>query len=463
MSAPVITYRSFGAVPFVNEAVETLSLPVEDPCRRYFRSLTGLEEAHELAVSQCKVGPDTPLGGSDEVRALFSLAAPERYLNHGSYGAPLRACSAVALAVRARLEAHPNLVIEKPMQELIARSVESVAALVHARADQVLMVPNATYGVGSVVRGFPLKPGDVLMTLGTNYLACLHAMDRACKEKGATLVVLPNAPLASRELLAFVEEGLDKHRPSLVVVDHITSATGLVQPVAELAALCRARGAAICVDGAHAIGQLPLDLEAIGADFYVSNLHKWLLTTLSCAFLYIRDSPRWPTVVGLVDSHGYGSGVRPASTYMGTMDYVPLTTATTALAVLDKLGGLPRVMAHNHDLAVRIARRVSKAWGTPVLLDDEQQWGSMACVLVPGLPQGAPFDSVAIRDDLMYCGPEHERIAVALNGVNGRLYLRISAQIYIKEQDYDLAIRLIPEAVERFKQGKSRKPGHDQN
>lgn len=451
-------YRSFGAVPFVNESVATLSLPREDPSRSFFLSLTGLQEAHDLALSQCKVGPETPLGG-EEARALFSLAAPERYLNHGSYGAPLRACSAVAQAVRARLEAHPNLVIEKPMQELIARSVESVARFVGARADQVLMVPNATYGVGSVVRGFPLKPGDVLMTLGTNYLACLHSMDRACREKGATLVVLPGAPLASAELLDFVREALVRHKPALFVVDHITSATGLIQPVEELAALCRAHGAAICVDGAHAIGQVPLDLERLGADFYVSNLHKWLLTTLSCAFLYIRDCERWPTVVGLVDSHGYGSGVRPATTYMGTMDYVPLTTAPTALAVIERLGGASRVMAHNHDLAVRVARRVAKAWGTPVLLDDEQQWGSMACVLVPGLPEGTPFDSVAIRDDLMYCGPENQRIAVALNGVNGRLYLRVSAQIYLKESDYDIAIALIPEAVERFKQGKSRKPG----
>jgi isopenicillin-N epimerase len=123
-----------------------------------------------------------------------------------------------------------------------------------------------------------------------------------------------------------------------VLLDHITSGTGLVLPIKRFAALCKSKNVPILVDGAHAIGQVPVDIKDINANFYVSNIHKWAFGAKGNAFLYIgrqHTGSVHPPVFG----EGSGFGQLAEFSWAGTRDYTPYLTTFAALEFFKRAGG----------------------------------------------------------------------------------------------------------------------------
>jgi isopenicillin-N epimerase len=235
------------------------------------------------------------------VRGDFLLDPDVAYLNHGSYGACPRAVFDEYQRLQLELEREPTEFLSRRLAEwfwdeggtgegLLLDARAALAAYVGAHTGDLVFVPNATSGLNAVIRSLRLEPGDEVLTTAHEY----GAITRTWEFTGASLVVCEPEELAARV----------GSRTRAVCWSHVTSPTALVLPVAEVCAAARAAGALAIVDGAHAPGQLPLDLEALGADVYAGNCHKWLCAPKGAGFLWVRrEHQGW--VAPLVVSWGY--------------------------------------------------------------------------------------------------------------------------------------------------------------
>jgi isopenicillin-N epimerase len=215
------------------------------------------------------------------LKELFLLDPEVTFLNHGSFGATPRAVFERYQARQRELEAEPVDFIARRLPGLLADARAALAEYVGAQPDDLTFVPNATTGVNLAARALRLEPGDEVLSTDLEYGACVMTWQRY-----STFV---EAPLD--ELFEHVTE-----RTRALYVSHITSDTGLLLPVEELVARGRELGLVTIVDGAHAPGHVDLDIDALGADFYTGNCHKWLCSPKGAGFLHVR--PEWQDRVG---------------------------------------------------------------------------------------------------------------------------------------------------------------------
>jgi isopenicillin-N epimerase len=223
------------------------------------------------------------------MKELFLLDPDVTYLNHGSFGATPMAVFDEYRRWQRELEREPVDFIARRLSPLLAEARAKLGAFVGARADDLTFVQNATTGVNLAARALGLRPDDEVLATNLEYGACVMTWQRLC-----TYVAAPYD-----ELFDHVTE-----RTRAVYVSHITSSTALLLPVEEIVREAHERGLVAIVDGAHAVAQVDLDLEALGADFYSGNCHKWLCAPKGAGFLHVR--PEWQDRVdGAITSWGY--------------------------------------------------------------------------------------------------------------------------------------------------------------
>jgi isopenicillin-N epimerase len=212
-----------------------------------------------------------------ELAAHWALDPEVTFLNHGSFGACPREVLDAQRRWRDRLEAQPVQFLARDLNGLLAEARRGLGTFVGADPDDLAFVANATAAVNAILRSLRFEPGDELLGNDHEYNATLNVMRHVAERDGARVVVarIP-FPVPSED--AVVEALLDAvtARTRLALVSHVTSTTAVVFPIERIVAELAARGIATLVDGAHVPGMLPLDIDRIGADWYVGNLHKWL-------------------------------------------------------------------------------------------------------------------------------------------------------------------------------------------
>ena len=384
-----------------------------------------------------------PIPGED-----WDLAPDFLTVNHGSYGAVPRSVAAAQAAWRRRVEAQPSRFMVAELPGALRNAAARLAGFIGADAEGLGFVANATEGCNAVLRGLDLAPGDAILLLSHGYGAVRKAAGFVAARAGARVeeVALPFPRPDEAGVLAALDAALDGPggpRVRLAVLDHITSPSGLVLPVAAMAALCRARGVAVLVDGAHAPGQVPLDVGAIGADWYTGNAHKWLFAPRGCGFLWTAPARRAATHP-VVISHGLGAGYAAEFDWTGTRDPSPFLAIGAALAAHARLGG-PALMARNRALAAGAGALLAARLGTEAGALPAMQ-GAMGVVRLP--VDGSAADALALRRRLLALGTDAPVMAVG-----GALWLRLSAQAYNGATDYarlgDLVARVIQSETHR--------------
>jgi hypothetical protein len=269
------------------------------------------------------VSAKAALGGADSQLVFGPATRKEHFLleegcafiNHGSYGATLRCALEAKEFWLKRMEAQPVRFMDDEILPLLSEASRALASFISARPEDLALVPNATTAVNAVVRSLPLRSGDVCLSLDISYGACKSAIDYACLRAGATLErVVVSWPYNPDQVVDAVEAALNAlgSRVKFCLFDHITSCPAVLMPVRRLVSLCKERGVLCMVDGAHAVGAIDLRFDGsseadVGADFYTSNCHKWLMTPKGTAFLHVRKQHQHmvrPTVI----SHGYALG-----------------------------------------------------------------------------------------------------------------------------------------------------------
>jgi len=273
---------------------------------------------------------------------LFLLDPSITYLNHGSFGATPRAVFEKYQWWQRELEREPVEFLGRRFNDLMRDARAPLAAYIHAHPDDIVYVPNATTGLNIVARSLRLNPGDEILTTDHEYGALDRTWRFLCKKSGAVYKPIP-IPLPLTTAENFIEtfwSGVTP-RTRVIFLSHITSPTALIFPVQEICRRAREGGIISIIDGAHAVGQIPLDMEAIGADFYSSNAHKWLCAPKGSAFLYARREMQ-SLVEPLVVSWGYesqnpsGSRFVDEQEWTGTRDYAAYLAVPKAIKFFEE-------------------------------------------------------------------------------------------------------------------------------
>jgi isopenicillin-N epimerase len=365
------------------------------------------------------------------------LLAPDIiFLNHGSFGACPQTVLHTQQQWRDRLERQPLQFLGSDIEDLLDYAVSEVANFVKCPADDLVFVANATTGINTILRSLHFSPGNEVLTTNHEYNACRNALDYIAALHPINVVVAEIPfPLESVEQItqAILEKVSD--RTQLVLLDHITSQTGLIFPLNELVQQLRQQGIDTLIDGAHAPGMMPLNLTELGATYYTGNCHKWLCAPKGSAFLYVHPD-RQPAIRPLTISHGANSPRRDRSRFRLEFDWVGTTdpsgplSVPTAIEFMGSLlpGGWPELMERNRQLAIAARQMLCHTLDVPPPCP-ESLLGALA--VVP-LPDG---DWLALHNTLL----ERYHIEVPIvpwGHPNGR-QVRVSAQIYNSLEQYE--------------------------
>jgi len=361
------------------------------------------------------------------------------FLNHGSYGACPRPVFEAWQAWQLQMERNPVAFLGRQSAALLAHSRQCLATHIGAQPEHLVYVPNATTGVNIVARSLALQPGDEVLATDHEYGACDATWQFICAERGAHYrrvhIPLPLDPadFAERVLAAVTP------RTRIIFVSHITSTTALIFPVAALCALARQHGVMSLIDGAHAPGHLPLELDKVGADFYTGNCHKWLSAPKGAAFLHARPEHHERLHANVI-SWGYlaeagghtGFDAYTGKTllerrmqWQGTRDIAAFLSVPAAID-FQQAHDWPRVQARCHTMAVRTLHHLCGRFGLPPIAGDDS-YGQMVPIPVPHT------DAERLRQRLL----DEEHIEVPVTQHQGQTFVRVSVQAYNTEDDLE--------------------------
>jgi hypothetical protein len=226
---------------------------------------------------ECEEWKRQPVG-----REWFSLDPGWIQLNHGSYGA-------VPKAVREYQQAWTQVIDANPVQAMarhpdyMAYQILTLAQELQVDPLDLVLVSNATTATIAVLRSLRLSSRDTILVTSMIYHAVSRTLDSLQQELGFKVEVL-NIPIPTGQqgILDAFDTYLKQSttKPRACIVDHISSTTALVFPIQTICQRLRNHGILSIVDGAHAIGQVPLQMQETQPDFYFTNLHKWMFAPL---------------------------------------------------------------------------------------------------------------------------------------------------------------------------------------
>jgi len=377
----------------------------------------------------------------------FMLRPGITFLNPGSFGACPRPVFETYHGWQRELEAQPVEFLGRRIGGLLKSARAQLGAALGAPGDDLAFVPNATHGVNIVARSLELGPGDEVLGTDHEYGAVERTFRHICGLRGARYVSQPIA-LPVDDPDAIVEQlwsGVSP-RTRLIVVSHITSPTALTFPVAAICRRAREAGILTLVDGAHAPGQIELDLQAVGADFYTGNCHKWLCAPKGAGFLHARPE-RQPLLHPLVVSWGWESIAPSGSPFVdyfewtGTADPAAFLSVPAALE-FQAANRWPERRAACHALLAAARERIAALGSmTQICPDSADWWVQMAAILLP------PCDGDALKTRLW----DEYAVEVPIVAWGKHSFVRVSIQAYNTPADVDQLVdalaRLLPECA----------------
>jgi isopenicillin-N epimerase len=391
------------------------------------------------------------------IKNLFLLDPQVVYLNHGSFGATPKPVFSVYQEWQRRLEGQPvHFFIDELMVEL-AKARQALASYLHAAAEDLAFIPNATHGVNLVARSLDLEPGDEILSTNHEYGACNNIWEFVCQKSGAQYVrqAIP-FPIASQEqVLDQFWQGVTA-RTKIIFLSHITSPTAVCLPVESICRRAKQAGILTLIDGAHAPGQIPLDLESIGADFYTGNCHKWMLAPKGSAFLYTRREVQ-SMIEPLVVSWGWGAD-SPFDTQSKYLDNLQWSGTNDYSAYLSVPAAIRFQVDHNwekiredcHRLLHRALDRISELTGIGLAyLHNGTSFYQMAVAPLPPIADINGFKKRLYKEF---------HVEVPCANWEGHQFIRISVQGYNAQADIDALLNALKTLLQTEKDPRFPRP-----
>jgi isopenicillin-N epimerase len=370
----------------------------------------------------------------NKYKEQFMLDPEIHFLNHGSFGACSKPVFDTLIGWQKRLEYRPIEVLDRRMAEEMKNSRKALADFLTCPPEDVVYFPNPTTAINMVVRSLDLQPGDEILSTDHEY----GAMDRTWKYMaqmtGACFINQPvSLPVTTHE--AFVDnfwQGVTD-RTKVIFLSQITSQTALIFPVGEICRRAREAGILTIIDGAHAPGQIPVNLDEMAPDLYTGACHKWMCAPKGSAFLYARKEVQTrldPLVVswGYQAEHPSESQFVDYHEWQGTRDISAFLSVPAAIKFQEE-NDWDQVRANCHFLVMETRSRLHQLIDLPKICPDGQEWlGQMAAIPLPEV------DTARLQRRLL----NEYRVEVPVYRWQKQPFLRISVQAYNSIQDLDV-------------------------
>jgi len=337
---------------------------------------------------------------------------------------------------------------------------EKIAGLVNAPVEDIVLIPNTTHGINTILRNYDWSANDYIVGFSTTYggisRTIQYISDRTPHPKLQPMTL--TFPVSHAQIL----EDFRRHLRSInrvpgskvvVVLDSIVSNPGWVLPWVQLVKICKEEVCISIVDGAHSIGQQKLNLTEADPDYFVTNCHKWLMSKRGSAILYVPKrnqhiikssvptsfeyvSPNDPPLPdGSKQPHKFAEQFQ----WTGTIDYAPYFSILASIAFREWIGGEEAIDKYCHTTAIEGGKRTAKILGTSVMDETGEGTAHMTNIYLPfpDILHLSAAKQVAIRtfieDQLLL---KHQTfVAFFLHG--GRWCARLSSQVWIELSDYD--------------------------
>jgi isopenicillin-N epimerase len=373
------------------------------------------------------------------LKADFLLDPSITFLNHGSFGACPRPVFREYQEWQQKLESQPVEFLGRFYDEYLSFARTELAKFIKANPDDLAFIPNATFGVNMIARSIELKPGDEILSTDHEYGACDLLWEFICKKTGAIYKKqhLP-IPLSSPEetLNEFWHGVTDNTR--LIFISHITSPTAACFPVDLICQKARNTGILTIIDGAHAPGQIELDVSKTKADFYIGNCHKWMLSPKGAGFLHARKEVQ-DLVEPLIVSWGYNSEAISDTMFLGNTRWNGTHDPAAYLAVpgaikymeMNNWGGIQKTC---HELLQNVLKEINLIGGYPSMYKEESQYYQM------GLAQIPQTVNLTLLKEKMY---EEFRIEVPFTTWCSLKFIRVSIQAYNDQNDLECLVHAL--------------------
>ncbi len=365
---------------------------------------------------------------------LFLLDPDVIFLNHGSFGATPKPVFKVYQDWQRQLERQPVKFLGREVSGYLKEARAALGDYLSVSGDDLIFVPNATFGVNVVARSLDLKEGDEVLTCDQEYGACNNTWNYLAKQKGFSYKqqAIPLPVSSSQEILeAFWQGVTDKTK--VIYLSHITSPTALTLPIAAICKKAREVGIMTVIDGAHAPGQLELDLSAIDADFYTGNCHKWLCSPKGAGFLYTKKDKQ-DLIEPLILSWGYtkeskfsaGSNYLDYYDWLGTNDPAAYLSVPAAIKFQEE-HDWASVRQNCHTLLQETLEAMEALTGLPTIYPtNSDMYVQLAVAALPDID-----DLDAFKNKLY----DEHKIEIPLTQYNGKPFVRISVQAYTSKED----------------------------
>ena len=398
-----------------------------------------------LLVALMSAGGDgqlaPPVNPYPDIRLDFALEDGYIPLNHGSYGTvPIYVTEKTNELVR-RAHSNPDRWFRHQYRPLVNSTRQLIADHVGADMDDVVLVDNASDGCNAILRSL-LRTGDGVIFYPHTYYMVKNVINMLVATRGvvAHVVNISFPVLSDEEYIAPVSNYLSSGAVNpatikLCVFSHISSMPSFVEPVADLVALCHSYGIDVLLDGAHTVGQIPLNLTEIGAEYYVSNMHKWLFAPTGSAFLHVKRDRQhliMPTVLSVEHTQPFALRFE----YQGTRDYTTFIGAAVGLEYVDLfLGGEAAQMTYNHDLALWASLFLFQQWNTSLISPNDPFVANMFNIELPFV--STMDEALLLRDTVFSTYGYYFVYDQYLYSGNDRVWARISTQVYLDPTDFE--------------------------
>lgn len=411
---------------------------------------TALAAAGGAAAAPAIIAPDDEAGWA-RIAALYPAVAPVTQLEHGYWGQMAAPVAAAHREILARLNRDTSLYARRAMRKDQDTARAAAAAVMGVQPGDIGLCRNAAEALQALISQFTgVGDGDAILWSDNEYEAAQGAMTSLARTRRArpVSIALPRAPTRANVIAAYEQAIRATPRLKFVALTHATHRSGLVVPVAEIAAMAKAAGAVVLVDCAQSFRQRPFLIADFGADYVVLNFHKWVGAPVGIAGYWCR-----PGLAALIAPAPAEPDAAPgdvqAKVHQGTVDYAPQLTLPAALAFQDQM--LPAAMKlarlqYLRDVWVRPLRRLS---GLEIMVgDDPATYGAITSFRIAGHSSTAA--NIAITDSLL---ADYGIMTVHRAGLADGACVRVTPALFTAPADCARLVAALKELVPRIARG----------